>query len=216
MKIAELQGRALEGSVSVLGQIGWGGGWPAELEVSVDGIRLEERVVAETGEASGFAGRITGRANWVDPLAEATTQAGGGGNLRLEEGRLGSLPVVGQLVEVVRVSLGQGERKDRAEVRFRLAGDRVVLESIFMTAGALGVQGNGYLWFSGHLDVVVRAGPLERITQQLGGIGQTISKTLGFLPRYRITGDLGKPRITLANPLAKPKEESPGATVDGE
>ncbi len=213
--LTEADGDLLGGVVSLRGRVGLVTPYAAKASVSVDAVRLEAREasVPESGDQSTTAvplltGAVTGRITWDGPLAEPDA-ATGKGNLRITEARLARLPLVSRFLDtlsVVPVAGSMARDRDTAEAVFRIENGGATVEAAYLAVDAIGIKTTGRVGLDGTLDLVARAGPLERIEQRLGRIGKMLSASLSFLPRYRVTGTLRQPSIALAPPTASVPE----------
>jgi hypothetical protein len=198
-------GRALGGTFSLLAQLELDRDYPANVRVNAQSLRLEERSAqdsADEADKPSFTGTISGDVQWQGPLSEALIKAGGGGSLQLTEARLARLPVLSRLLEQVNKLRGSPTANDRAALSFEFRGDHLYFTEINAAASAVGVKGEGRLDFDGQLNLVVRAGPLERIQDSLGKLGEWLSSALSVFPKYRVTGSYEDPQISLASPTA--------------
>ena len=150
-----------------------------------------------------LAGLLTSRGNATLSLADPKSTLDGEGNLAIREGRLVNIPVLSDLLKVVQgvssfVGLG-GRFQDRADLEFEFEPDQLritTLDIVTQVAAVRGDRGNvGTLTYDGHLDILVNAGPLERVQSALGRVGQVIGRVTDFVGKYRVHGPMGDIRV---------------------
>ncbi len=212
LTFTQAEGELMGGWASLNGSVSMERPWSAKGALSLDEVRLEAReaepvestegATGSSGAAPLLTGAVTGRVTWDGPLGDASAVTGGG-NFRVEAARLSRLPVVSGLLDALSIVPGLAGPRDRAEVVFQIADGRLLIDNSFLSVDAAGIKATGSVGFDGSLDLVARAGPLERIEKQLGKLGDVLSATLSFLPRYRVTGTVSQPAVGVAMPNAK-------------
>lgn len=137
-------------------------------------------------------------------LAELTTQLRGGGTLTLREGRVARIAVLSDLIDFMESS-GDLRRpdgtapagRDKADVAFRIRGDRVYLSHAEIVGSWFAVRGRGNVFLDQRLDVQVNAGPLEKLQDALGVVGDVLGAVTDSVMAYRVGGTVEEPGISV-------------------
>jgi len=235
--------RTLGGRIVLGGKVHLNQALSANLNAEVQDVRLEQaaRLGGEAqGAAGDLSGRVTATATFVGPISAATTQAGGGGTVQVRDGRLANLPLLSGLFNQLRSAGKFGAKAqdelighDNADVTFELRGDHAELTDVAMSTPVLALEGTGRIGFDRSLYLNVKAGPLKKLEQSIGVFGKGLGQLTDNLIRYRVTGTLAEPKVTVllmgAPDDAKPAPEdgqrpaselfeqiSPGRSEDGQ
>jgi hypothetical protein len=199
--------QTLGGQIVLGGKVHLNQALSANLSADVQDVRLEQaaRLGGEAqGAAGDLAGRVTATASFVGPLSAATTQAGGGGTVHVRDGRLANLPLISGLINQLS-SVGKFGGKaqdelighDNADVTFELKGEYADLTHIAMSTPVLALEGTGRIGFDQSLYLNVKAGPIKKLEQAIGVFGKGLGQLTENIIRYRVTGTLGEPRVTV-------------------
>lgn len=137
-------------------------------------------------------------------LSELTTQLRGGGTLTLREGRVARIAVLSDLIDFMESS-GDLRRpdgtvpagRDKADVAFRIRGDRVYLSQAEIVGSWFAVRGRGNVFLDQRLDVQVNAGPLEKLQDALGVVGDVLGAVTDSVMAYRVGGTVEEPGISV-------------------
>lgn len=137
-------------------------------------------------------------------LSELTTQLRGGGTLTLREGRVARIAVLSDLIDFMESS-GDLRRpdgtvpagRDKADVAFRIRGDRVYLSHAEIVGSWFAVRGRGNVFLDQRLDVQVNAGPLEKLQDALGVVGDVLGAVTDSVMAYRVGGTVEEPGISV-------------------
>jgi len=212
--------RTLGGRIVLGGKVHLNQALNAELRADVQDVRLERaaRLGGETqGAAGDLAGNVTAAATFVGPLSAATTQAGGGGTVQVRDGRLANLPLISGLINQlssVGKFGGKGQDElighDNADVTFELRGDHADLTHVAMSTPVLALEGTGRIGFDQSLYLNVQAGPIKKLEQAIGVFGKGLGQLTDNLIRYRVTGTLSEPKVTILL-MGAPDEAEPAS-----
>jgi AsmA-like C-terminal region len=186
----------LGGRVEAQGQFGLTGDKPAHVELAVAGVRLEQALRNPSGADSEFRGAVDGRVMWDAPPATAMTASRGNGTVRITEGHLAALPVLGDVLDglskaMAVAHLGSGPPTDTADGVFTFEGDRVNFSRLDLVTAWAVARGAGDVYFDGKLDLTLNAGPLEKIESILGKPGDLVGKAGGALGKDGALGAAG-------------------------
>jgi hypothetical protein len=150
-----------------------------------------------------YAGVLSGQITLTAPLDAGLEKTAGGGELHIRDGRLGGLPIISDLIAAVHgvtkvTPLGElTEPNDRADAKFRFENDRVRFEGIDIRTALMAARGNGTVGFDGTLDLLMNAGPLEKVQSLLGPVGDLIGKLTDQIAKYHVTGPASDPQVKL-------------------
>lgn len=188
-------------------------GIPVDVAWEARGIDIQQflRARATEGEPPKFAGILAteGDAQFhVGDLAEAfdgtldPSNITGNGTLTLRNGRLVSIPVVTDLVDamdIVARLTGTQTNKDKADIEFALDGRGLDIpkKGLSLVTQVMSVNGRGRINFDQSLDLLVNGGPLEKLQDQLGGIGDIVGAITDGALKYDIEGTVSKPDIKI-------------------
>ncbi|MGP1346242.1 MAG: hypothetical protein ACTS3F_06190 [Phycisphaerales bacterium] len=170
---------------------------------SAEGLKLQDllRQQPAAGEMPNLAGEFTSTGRITVNLDAPANSLGGDGTLTVREGRLISIPVITDLLEVMNVlSQVVGERSfhDKADAEFAFEGDKIRLTDFNFENAVAAVRGQGTIATAGDLDLSVNAGPLEKVTGGLGAIGGIVGSVTDRLVKYRVRGKVGDPKVSVA------------------
>jgi hypothetical protein len=199
--------KTLGGTLRLDGRVALDAGMPTNLHATARKLRIEETLrVIEKGANTEpkYSGLVDADVTFAGPLADWDTRAGGGGEAHLTQGRLERLPVMYELIRVIKkvgeaAVLGRGAAtpSDELHATFDLAGDKAHFTKIDGRTSLLGLRGEGDIYFNQRLDLTVNAGPVEKLESVLGDAGKIIGVVTDKLTAYHVTGTLGEPRVQL-------------------
>lgn len=200
MTIGTTSVRCFDGTLHGKGRLEFAEHAPADLEVAVDGVRLEKLIVPD-GDSSRpprYAGRIVGFGAFKGLLGDPEQEAAGSIDISIDQGRLIELPAVGALVKAVRGMIPLlGPANDTATYTGTFTTDGFRLDHGEIVSGAVLIRGSGLHRYDGGLDMLMNAGPLERIQGELGVVGEVFGAVTDRLVKYHLTGTLSDPKVTL-------------------
>lgn len=167
---------------------------------NASGLDLREMLRTKTtpGAPPRLAGVLDSSGAATILLARPKDSLGGSGSLRVRDGRLINIPLVHDLTEAaasIAEALGAGSVRDSADAEFRFEGGAVRVESMTLETQAVVARGSGTITFVGACDLMMNAGPMEKVQGLLGGIGAAIGKVTDRLVKYHVTGPIGDPSV---------------------
>lgn len=162
----------------------------------ISSIRLEETLKAAQ-QNPDYAGIVSSQGEISANLMELPDTLSGSGRLELTEGRLARIPVISSILELVDLArLGTNlSRSDSADVEFTLHPSHLMLESFRMKSGPAVVSGSGRVDFNTTLDLDVKAGAVQRLTDKVPALGQLLSTVNDQLVSYDVTGTVAEPKV---------------------
>ena len=143
-----------------------------------------------------FSGTLRG------PLAAIDRRAGGHGRLSLRKARLARLPTLSTIDEAIDPAAEAAMKKERRghdvlSLGFSLEGDRARIEKLRVNSRWYGLRGHGDVGFDAKLDLAVDGGPVQRLENELGAVGDVLGEITETLIRARVTGRLGEPDVDI-------------------
>ncbi len=198
LDLRAVEASALGGSLTATGRVDLDG--DANIEWNVTGLKLREMLAARpTDQPPKMAGNVTttGRARF--PMAEPMAGLSGAGQIDVKEGRLVTIPVISDLVQVMEFTglAGGASFNDTFSSPMTLSPQGVRLENFDFRTPALHARGTGVLGFDGGLDFSVNGGPLESIQNKLGKFGSLLGKVTDQFVTYRIRGSVAEPKVSV-------------------
>ncbi|MEQ8745834.1 hypothetical protein [Pyruvatibacter sp.] len=123
----------------------------------------------------------------------------GSGDLKIRNGQLIAIPVLTDLADLLDV-VGQitgnaYEPQDKLDVDFKLTGKGVDLSSFVAETKAVVARGKGLISYERTLDLTVNAGPMEKVQNMLGKVGDVLGAVTDKLVKYSVTGPVGDPKV---------------------
>ena len=165
-------------------------------------LQVEQLLRARDDTPPTLAGLLSADIRFSAPLMRAATESAGGGEVHLREGRIVELPILSSLAEVAAKVVNGVMRKkrsagrgDEGDVVFEFAGDHAQLSSIRVKGPVYGVRGEGRIYFDSRLDLRLNGGPLEKIQNELGVVGDVLGAVTGKIAKFRVQGTLAEPKI---------------------
>ena len=169
-------------------------------EWGIEGVQLDEmlRLGTPEGEEPTLAGTLACAGSGSMSVAEGVDSLRGDGVIDISNGRIQIMPLMARLASVVDV-LGNKPRdsgfNDSAFGRFSFRGPAVDFSEIRMTSSTFAARGNGVVWFNQDIDLVLNAGPVERVQDMLGGLGRILGAVTDQIVKYRVRGSVGQPTV---------------------
>ena len=176
-------------------------GFPFDLRLGGTGLVLEETLRPIEGTAPRYAGLADFQVSANGPLTQVLTELRGEGTLEVRQGRIARIAVLSDIIDFMESAgdLSKPEDvaagRDRAEVAFRLRGDHAYLSSLELVGSWFAVRGKGKVFFDQTLNVQVNAGPMEKVQDTLGLVGDVFGALTDSLLAYRVTGTAESPTI---------------------
>jgi hypothetical protein len=147
-----------------------------------------------------FSGLLDFTGTLRGPLADLDQRARGQGRLSIRKARLGRLPTLSTIDEALDHEAEAAMKKeqtghDELSLDFSLDGDHARIGKLRMNSRWYGLRAHGDVGFDSRLDLVVTGGPLQRIENELGALGDVLGEISETLVRARVTGTLAEPKI---------------------
>jgi len=199
-RIEKIDADLLAGWLEGAGEVALDDAMDGRVHLTLSHVRLEQCLRNAAGGEGKYTGDLSGQIDWHGPLTDPLKQSQGSGTIRIADGRLGQIPVLSDLLNVVTgtmkaVGIGSGRPSDTADVAFTFQGDRMNFSKVFVVTPLAALRGHGDIYFDTHVDMLFNAGPLEKIQSMLGKIGDFLGTMTDELSAYTLTGTLAEPKV---------------------
>ena len=190
-----LDADTLKGKVHLTANVGLVDPFEGRVHLTARGILIEETLRAAPGGGEGdgkpkYKGAMDAEVTLTGPMDKILTRSGGGGWLKLRNGRLVSLRVIDEIGHALAQnikSIFSGEKESRldtdaADLEFRFMGDRIHFTNILAQTSTFAVRGHGDVWFDKRLALLLNGGSLENlrsITDESGRGGNEVANAIG-------------------------------------
>jgi hypothetical protein len=238
LKLSQLKVAALRGEAEVQGTLALNSpGLDVDVRCVINRMVLDDTIRDGTTAAREpkFGGRMNAQFAAAVPIKSlATTQPIGGetwgrGKIEVDQGRLVNLPVIGALGRAITKSTswikgrgGKGKGTERAALAFELRGRQAQCHDMIYVGDVFAARGHGVVAFDKKLDLIVNAGPLEKMQWLLGGkVGGVFAKVTDAIAGYHVTGTIGQPDVGVqlaggrVNDMGRSMKSGIGKVVDG-
>lgn len=166
-----------------------------ELDLLFDEVASSPFLAGEDSSSPGDelrdAGRFRGRFRLGGSLSDASDRVGRG-SFSIVAGRLGRLPVGLRILQVAQLSLPIHESLADAEVRFHIAGSRLIFERLDLACETLSLAGEGHLDLE-TMEIDTRFA--TRGTTPL--VSDLVAPITGTLFAVELAGPVSDPRATV-------------------
>jgi hypothetical protein len=134
------------------------------------------------------------------PLNQVGRQASGKGRLTLQKARIGRLPVLSTIDEALDRAAEAFMKRERAphdqlSLDFSFDGDHAHITKLRMNSRWYGLRGHGDAYFDSRLDLAVDGGPIQKLENEIGRVGDVLGEITETLVRARVTGTAADPKI---------------------
>lgn len=195
----DLTASLLGGIATAEATLDWTDRRPLTAIYRVENIDLRETLRVTSGGSPKYAGRLRASGRLVSQGDEFFPALDGQGTLRIEEGKLVALPVVAALARALSLPFGQNLDRfnDEAVVEYAYRPDRLEIRDLSLATALLGARGDGEVFYDGRLALKVNAGPLEKLENNLGKIGDLLGHVTDRLVTYYVGGTVAEPKVSV-------------------
>ena len=185
----------LKGKIRLTADVGLVDPFEGQMHLTARGILIEEtlRAASGGGEVDGkpnYKGAMDAEVTLTGPMNKILTRAGGGGWLKLRNGRLGSLRVIDDIGRALAQNIKSiftsekdiRQDTDAADLEFRFMGDRIHFTNILAQTSTFAIRGYGDIWFDKRLALLLNGGSpeeLQSVTDENGGGGNEVINAVG-------------------------------------
>ncbi len=192
LDVTSVDAEAFQGTAQLSGKLSFAEpGSRFEVQGRGQNMQLQDLMHDAENPDADFRGEVSFNVSISGSMNDPRQTLTGQGHASIAKGRLA-------LVEIFRRELlkrGVHNATDRAEADFVLSSDRVTLSNLQVVGNLIGIRGGGDAYYDGRLDMLVNAGPLERIESGLGPLGDLFHKITGELVKYQVTGTLSDTKV---------------------
>ncbi len=190
-----LDAETLKGRIHLTADVAMVDPFEGQVHLTAKDILLEEtlRAASSGNESSGklkYKGAITTEVTLAAPMGQVLTRSGGGGWLKLRNGRISGLRVIDDIGRALAQNIksifsGKKEARldtDAAHLEFRFMGDRVHFTNILAQTSTFAVRGHGDVWFDKRLALLLNGGSPEKllaVTTERGEGGNEVINVFG-------------------------------------
>jgi hypothetical protein len=198
--VPDLKVVMLEGTITAEAQLELSDdAMPLQAQWSLEGLEIQETLrqfqTAQEGEEPPqprYAGKLSGQGDVTISVAEGLPSIGGAGELHLTEGYLVNAAIVRGLSDAMDLVTGGAEAgHDTADAVFELQSDHVLLSTYEFVSAVVAARGDGRIYYDGRVDMLMNAGPLEKVQKSLGVVGDVFGKLTDSLVKYDVEGEYG-------------------------
>ena len=194
-----LQLEMMDGNASASGTLDLDDDLTLEANLTASEIELARLVELKSTSQPSIAGKLSGKCLASAELSDLPDSLRGDGTFELRDAHLLRLPLVSGLTRFVhKGKFPAWQRTGRAQAEFTLTPGYVDLRRLQLVTRLIAADGTGKLLYDGTINLVVRAGALERVATAMGALGDVLKKAAGKLVAYHVTGSIGKPKIKVA------------------
>ncbi len=171
----------------------------APVEASCDLRNIDLREALRARDDPEIAGILTASVHARTTLAEPRASLAGGGEAALTDARLIMLPGLTQLSNLVSgVGINTGAANQRGSAEFTLGPAGATITRSEVVTNTLAARATGTIGFDHSLDLRVNAGPLEKLQNMLGKVGNLLGSITDRLVKYTIKGTIENPEVGVA------------------
>lgn len=171
---------------------------------TASGIELRETLrTLKPGQPAPLAGRVTMTGNMQSSLAGIRENLDGSGQVEVNDARIVTLPIINDLAALVSGKpLGNRSDElasltDQLSMDLRFRPQHIGIRNLKLTSAGVNGRGEGRVYYDGRIEMTLNAGPLERVQDNLGGIGDILGAVTDELVKYHVGGTLSKPTVSL-------------------
>jgi hypothetical protein len=204
LTIEELTIDAMGGHAKVSGSLELGGSLTGALRFEGSDLQIADllRGADDPHGVPSFTGLLGFSGSLRGPLADVAHSAEGGGRVTLAKARIARLPVLSTIDDALDRAAEAAMKKERVgddalSLDFTLDGDHAHVGKIRMNSRWYGLRGHGDVYFDSRLGLTVDGGPIPRLENELGEVGDVMGEITESLLRARVTGTLGDPKVRL-------------------
>ena len=187
----------LDGQVAVDATAGVAVPQKFTVDVTCDGVELARMTPAAEGQTPELAGVVAAKIHAMGAAATLPDSLAGEGEVTVRKGYLMRLPVLGKLQDVILAGrdLPAWQRNDSANAKFTIGPQAIELSEFEVASMVLAARGSGTVTYEGMLDLLVNAGPLQKLAGALGKVGDALNKVADSVVVYQVTGPIAEPQI---------------------
>lgn len=172
---------------------------------NASGIEIQETLrTLKPGQAPPIAGKVMMTGSINSTLTAVRENLDGAGHVEVTQARIITLPIVNDLATLISGKSLSGDDPstlanltDALTMDLRFKPQHVGIRNLKITSGGVNGRGEGRVYYDGRLDMTINAGPLEKVQDNLGGIGDILGVVTDQLVKYHVGGTLREPTVSL-------------------
>ncbi len=178
-------------------------GMPSSLSWAIKDVDLDQFFLAQDDgkDQPKIKGILNSTGSATAALKEIPGSLAGEGEITIRKGQLIRIPFIASLADAMsvlaKVTRASYEPKDKLDITFTLKGDVVDLSKLTLETRAVAARGKGTIKFDKSMDLLVNAGPMEKIQNMLGEVGGILGAVTDTLVKYRVHGTFDAPKVTV-------------------
>jgi hypothetical protein len=200
--VKKLEIDALGGHASIVGTVDLADSLASEFVVRASDLQIADvlRGAVDPDGVPNYSGLLGLTSTLQGPLNQIGRQASGKGRLTLQKARIGRLPVLSTIDEALdRAAEAFMKRErvphDQLSLDFSFDGDHAHITKLRMNSRWYGLRGHGDAYFDSRLDLAVDGGPIQKLENEIGRVGDVLGEITETLVRARVTGTAADPEI---------------------
>lgn len=217
---------ALKGVMTISGSAKMNELIDADLQIGIKDMLLQELLATrQAGKQPKLAGKINASIEAAAPLmvvlakatppttqpldymkyaSEKLPDKWGSASLSMVDGRLVEIPAIQKLTGAIRgaaklvsiKTLDEEPPAEQADIKLDLTGDHATFTEINYIGEVVAARGKGTVWLNQKLDLLVNAGPIEKLQSMLGrNIGAMLGSVTDKLLAYKVVGTMEDPKV---------------------
>ncbi|MBI4575456.1 MAG: hypothetical protein HY722_04240 [Planctomycetes bacterium] len=211
-----------------------GGSLAGEVRVALDGPALyagelhlagadAAQVLRPAGRPSSgeVSGRVQGDLAFAG-VGDAREGLSGVGRLRVRDARLWELPLLVGVLNVLSLKAPDTTFFREVDLRFRLEGSRIALDSLRAESDAISLDGSGSVSGDGQLSLKLYTELGQSMLHRVPVVGEVWKFIKGNVVHLKVTGTVDDPHVepvlldAVTTPVRRAMEEGGGARPEGE
>jgi len=137
----------------------------------------------------------------------------GTGAIEVTQARLVNIPLFGGLVRTVAGAINpSGGADDKLNANLEFRPTQVLVRDMKLISQTVAARGEGEINYDGAINFRFNAGPMEKMQESLGALGELLGKITDSLVKYQVTGTFAEPKFdTRALGIGATSSEQPKA-----
>ena len=164
------------------------------VSLSLENLKIENLFEGPAKDKPDVRGLLTGNIQ-LTGTAGKTETVRGAGVLRITKAKMYKLPVMLGMLNVVYLSLPGGAAFTEGQVTYRVIGEKLIFDEIYLTGSALSIVGSGTMSTATEkIKLTFLAGPPGKLPR-IAGLDQLLKPIFRQLIEHEVTGTLSEPRM---------------------
>lgn len=203
LTITDAKALTLGGEVVAVGSMELTADHVVSADVDVRNVELSQTLAGlKQGEAEPiYAGVANADIEFAAPASDWKNKSRGSGQVDVAKGRLVRVPILSEFLDVftavanITPILSSGGPTDSLDAIWQFQGDHAQITQLNLRTQAVALTGTGKVGMDGTLDLSINGGPIKKLQQQLGPLGELIGAVTDRISTYRVTGTVDEPKV---------------------